>query len=66
MGARMPPAWTTTCASRQGGGREWAKSSFKTVIYDDGHEARELTANEERLLVNVARKLGHEAETIEG
>jgi tetraacyldisaccharide-1-P 4'-kinase len=35
---------------------------FKTVVYDDGHQARELTDDEERLLVNVATMLGHTVE----
>ncbi len=37
-----------------------ATEPFKTVIFDDGCEARELTADEQRLLENVCAKLGHE------
>ena len=40
----------------------FAKSDapFKTVVYDDGHHARHLTAHEERLVENVCTKLGLE------
>ena len=43
-----------------------AEAPFKTVVFDDGCEARDLTANEERLLANVCAKLGLEVEEVEG
>ena len=37
-----------------------ATEPFKIVIFDDGCEARELNADEQRLLENVCEMLGHE------
>ncbi len=37
---------------------------FKTIIYDDGHQARELNRNEQRLLENVCAKLGYDLEDL--
>jgi 5-methylcytosine-specific restriction endonuclease McrA len=37
-----------------------SEAPFKTVVFDDGHQARDLTATEERLLANVCAKLGLE------
>jgi hypothetical protein len=36
------------------------------VVFDDGHVARELHHDEERLLANVCSKLGLEVEEVEG
>jgi hypothetical protein len=46
----------------------FAKSTapFKTVVYDDGHHARDLTADEERLIENVCTKLGLEVGEVRG
>jgi hypothetical protein len=41
-----------------------ATEPFKTVIYDDGCEARELNRDEQRLLENVCAKLGYDVEAI--
>jgi hypothetical protein len=43
-----------------------SEAPFKTVVYDDGHYARDLTANEERLLKNVCTKLGLEVGEMRG
>ena len=37
---------------------------FKTIIYDDGCQARELNRNEQRLLENVCAKLGYDLEDL--
>jgi hypothetical protein len=37
-----------------------SEAPFKTVVFDDGHQARHLTADEERLVENVCTKLGLE------
>jgi hypothetical protein len=37
-------------------------STYKTVIFDDGDESRELTAQEETLVHNLAAKLGYDVE----
>ena len=43
-----------------------AERRYRTVVYDDGCEARELTADEQRLLENVCAKLGHELVEVDG
>lgn len=43
-----------------------AEAPYKTVVFDDGREARELTDDEERLLVNVCAKLGYDVEEVRG
>jgi hypothetical protein len=43
-----------------------SEAPFKTVLYDDGHEARELTADEDRLLAAVCSKLGLDVQEVEG
>ncbi len=43
-----------------------SEAPFKTVLYDDGHLARELTGDEERLLENVCAKLGLEVGEVGG
>jgi hypothetical protein len=43
-----------------------SEAPFKTVVYDDGHQARDLTDDEERLLAAVCAKLGLEVEGVEG
>ena len=37
---------------------------YKTIVYDDGCRARELTREESRLLENVAAKLGYEVKDV--
>jgi hypothetical protein len=37
-----------------------AAEPYKTVLYDDGCQARHLTGDENRLLENVAAKLGYD------
>lgn len=39
-----------------------AEEPFKTVIYDDGCEARELNRNEQWMLESVCRILGYDVE----
>jgi hypothetical protein len=43
-----------------------AERRYRAVIYDDGCEARELTADEQRLLENVCEMLGHELSEVDG
>ncbi len=43
-----------------------SEAPFKTVVYDDGHQARDLTADEERLVENVCLKLGLEVGEVQG
>jgi hypothetical protein len=43
-----------------------SEAPFKTVVYDDGCEARGLTADEERLVENVCTKLGLEVGEVQG
>jgi hypothetical protein len=43
-----------------------AEEPLKTVIYDDGCQARELNGDECRLLENVAAKLGFHIEEVGG
>jgi hypothetical protein len=43
-----------------------SEAPFKRVVYDDGHQARDLTADEERLVENVCTKLGLEVGEVEG
>jgi hypothetical protein len=43
-----------------------SEAPFRTVVYDDGCEARDLTADEERLLENVCTKLGLEVGEVRG
>jgi hypothetical protein len=43
-----------------------SEAPFKTVVYDDGHHARDLTADEERLVENVCTKLGLEVGEMRG
>lgn len=42
------------------------EAPFKTVIFDDGHQARDLTADEGRLLEAVCAKLGYDVEEVAG
>lgn len=42
-----------------------AREPFKTVIYDNGHGARELNDREEALLVRVCGMLGLDVEEVE-
>jgi len=44
----------------------FAKSAdpYRTVIYDDGCQARDLNRDEERLLENVCAKLGFDVEEV--
>jgi hypothetical protein len=42
-----------------------SEALYKTVVFDDGCSARELTDDEERLLANVCAKLGLEIEDTE-
>jgi hypothetical protein len=37
-----------------------SETPFKRMVYDDGHQARDLTADEEQLVENVCAKLGLE------
>ena len=41
-----------------------AAEPYKTIVYDDGCRARELTRDESRLLENVAAKLGYDVEEV--
>jgi hypothetical protein len=43
-----------------------SEAPFKTVLFDDGHLARDLTRDEERFLEHVCSKLGLEVEEVEG
>jgi hypothetical protein len=43
-----------------------SEAPFKMVLYDDGHHARELTADEDRLLAAVCSKLGLDVQEVEG
>jgi hypothetical protein len=43
-----------------------SEAPFKTVVYDDGDHARDLTADEERLVENVCLKLGLEVGEVQG
>lgn len=43
-----------------------ATEAYKTVVFDDGCQARELNQHERRLLANVCAKLGYEVEEVEG
>ena len=41
-------------------------AQYKTIVYDNGHEARELDQREERMLAAVCEKLGLEIEDVNG
>ena len=41
-----------------------ATEPYRTIVYDDGGEARHLNGDELRLLENVCRMLGHTVEEV--
>jgi hypothetical protein len=43
-----------------------SEAPFKTVVFDDGCQARELNHDEERLLEHVCAKLGFDVEEVQG
>ena len=43
-----------------------ASEPYRQVIYDNGHEARELNEQEQRMLEHVCQLLGLEVEEVEG
>jgi hypothetical protein len=43
-----------------------SEAPFKIVVFDDGHQACDLTDDEERLLENVCSKLGLEVGEVQG
>jgi hypothetical protein len=43
-----------------------SEAPFKTVVFDDGCQARELTDDEDRLLANVCATLGYDVQEVPG